>query len=737
MASWSSLMRSKDTYLQILRNLIVSFIAVSIDYILLVFVVSSRASCSSMNCNEFHAETQAQDQSEPLESNSDCGGFHQHKEHDDLQDTVCCISQQMAKSEECDNELPSPRTKENIEIMRLAKNEECHSNPQQGSQDNDERNDFLCQEMYEPEECDSPNGEREKNEEQRDLLSQQMAKPQKNIEITQHTNEDNGQKSEFVGQLMDKYEECDIKLPQHTREANDEKSGFVGQQMAEQELCDTKLREENDEKGEPNASHKKLGKYFFYDSPLSEETGVWIPVSVPPLSESDHEEWARGLYPNGGYFPEGDIGWSQCVEEDKELTMWEVVVEMLLVARGKVSSLASGDIRKVSWISSHLIEQAWKEMAETLTEANISNTTKILEAEPPKWLPDSAASGCMLCNIRFHPIICTRHHCRFCGGIFCGECTRGRSLLPSKFHLGDPQRVCDVCCVRLQSVQSYLMDQVSHAAQLPTHDVTDLSTLRSWLNFPWGQSMEYEIYKATNTIQGYNSKVGSLRPDKAIPDAILRQAKGLAILTIVKVGMMVTYNIGTGLVIARREDGTWSPPSAISSFGVGWGAQAGGELIDLIIILRTNDAIKTFSSDVHISVGAGLSAAVGIVGRVVEADVRAGDSGYAACYTYSCSKGKPTDGGQIRNLRPKVVVHKWICGGFRVETDSRVKVLLGAFVGCSLEGSIVTTRTRENSRFYGSQSINASNILLGSLPRPAAAAIFYRSLGDLYQKLEK
>lgn len=36
---------------------------------------------------------------------------------------------------------------------------------------------------------------------------------------------------------------------------------------------------------------------------------------------------------------------------------------------------------------------------------------------------------------------------------------------------------------------------------------------------------------------------------------------------------MVTYNIGTGLVIARREDGSWSPPSAISSFGIGWGAQ--------------------------------------------------------------------------------------------------------------------------------------------------------------------
>lgn len=64
-----------------------------------------------------------------------------------------------------------------------------------------------------------------------------------------------------------------------------------------------------------------------------------------------------------------------------------------------------------------------------------------------------------------------------------------------------------------------------------------------------------------------------LRQEKRIPEAILRDAKGLAILTVVKVGAVVTYNVGTGLVVALREDGSWSPPSAISSFGVGWGAQ--------------------------------------------------------------------------------------------------------------------------------------------------------------------
>ncbi|KAG2390162.1 uncharacterized protein HKW66_Vig0224320 [Vigna angularis] len=46
---------------------------------------------------------------------------------------------------------------------------------------------------------------------------------------------------------------------------------------------------------------------------------------------------------------------------------------MLLVARGKVTSLTSGDINmcNFSWISSRvLLEQAWREMAQTLTEAN-------------------------------------------------------------------------------------------------------------------------------------------------------------------------------------------------------------------------------------------------------------------------------------------------------------------------------------------------------------------------------
>jgi lipid-binding SYLF domain-containing protein len=70
-------------------------------------------------------------------------------------------------------------------------------------------------------------------------------------------------------------------------------------------------------------------------------------------------------------------------------------------------------------------------------------------------------------------------------------------------------------------------------------------------------------------------------PDKSIPEAVLDGAKGLAILTVLKVGLMVTYKMGTGLVVARKSDGTWSAPSAIASCGLGWGAQVCSSHISL------------------------------------------------------------------------------------------------------------------------------------------------------------
>ena len=134
---------------------------------------------------------------------------------------------------------------------------------------------------------------------------------------------------------------------------------------------------------------------------------------------------------------------------------------------------------------------------------NYSAYKEVLEADPPEWVPDSATSACMQCTSLFTPLTRGRHHCRFCGGIFCRVCSKGRCLLPVKFRERSPQRVCDTCYDRLDPLQGILINSISNAAQVAKHDVMDWTSTRGWLNMPVGLSMEYEIYKASNTLRSY------------------------------------------------------------------------------------------------------------------------------------------------------------------------------------------------------------------------------------------
>lgn len=45
--------------------------------------------------------------------------------------------------------------------------------------------------------------------------------------------------------------------------------------------------------------------------------------------------------------------------------------------------------------------------------------------------------------------------------------------------------------------------------------------------------------------------------------------------TILKAGFVFSGKAGSGLVIARLPDGSWSAPSCIATAGVGWGLQIG------------------------------------------------------------------------------------------------------------------------------------------------------------------
>lgn len=80
-------------------------------------------------------------------------------------------------------------------------------------------------------------------------------------------------------------------------------------------------------------------------------------------------------------------------------------------------------------------------------------------------------------------------------------------------------------------------------------------------------------------------QVARLNPEKSIPWAILKGAKGLAILTVIKAGALLTYKVGSGLVVSRRVDGSWSAPSAILSVGLGWGAQVSIKLLAVLFVV--------------------------------------------------------------------------------------------------------------------------------------------------------
>lgn len=171
-------------------------------------------------------------------------------------------------------------------------------------------------------------------------------------------------------------------------------------------------------------------------------------------------------------------------------------------------------------------------------------------------------------------------------------------------------------------------------------------------------------------------------PDKIIPPQILANAKGLAILTVLKAGFLGSGGVGSGIVVARLADGSWSAPSAIGNFGGGFGGQIGFELTDFVFILNDANAVKTFSQMGSITLGGNVSIAAGPVGRNAEAAGAASLKAVSGVFAYSKTKG--------------------------------------LFAGVSLEGKGFVERRDANEKLYN-RPIKAASILRGEVPVPPAA----------------
>ena len=66
-----------------------------------------------------------------------------------------------------------------------------------------------------------------------------------------------------------------------------------------------------------------------------------------------------------------------------------------------------------------------------------------LELEEPVWASDHHFRACPGCNETFD-MFKRKHHCRRCGGVFCGDCTTDK-VIPRRLRFIDPVRMCSKC----------------------------------------------------------------------------------------------------------------------------------------------------------------------------------------------------------------------------------------------------------------------------------------------------
>ncbi len=194
-----------------------------------------------------------------------------------------------------------------------------------------------------------------------------------------------------------------------------------------------------------------------------------------------------------------------------------------------------------------------------------------------------------------------------------------------------------------------------------------------------GKDEEAQVKQATAIMQRFKSI-----PEKEIPNQILRDAKGLAILTVTKGGFVISGKYGQGVIVARTADG-WSGPAFIRTGGVGFGPQIGGSVTEFVLVLNTPEAVAAFSKNTNVQLGGAISVAAGPVGRSAEAGVTT----KAAVYSYSVSQG--------------------------------------LFAGVSLEGTVIKSNPKGNEHYYNA-AVSIDEILKGKVTPPASAVELIKSL---------
>jgi lipid-binding SYLF domain-containing protein len=173
---------------------------------------------------------------------------------------------------------------------------------------------------------------------------------------------------------------------------------------------------------------------------------------------------------------------------------------------------------------------------------------------------------------------------------------------------------------------------------------------------------------------------GRATPDRAVPDAVWRNAECVAVFPGLKKGaFIIGGEYGKGVVSCRGAQG-WSAPAFLTLEKASWGAQVGAQSVDLMLFFMNRRGVERLLAN-NVTLGADASVAAGPVGR----------SGSA---------------GTDLQLTAEVLSY------------SRAR---GAFAGIDISGGVMRPDDSEDQKLYG-RAMSAQEILLQGGVRPPAAA---------------
>ena len=188
-----------------------------------------------------------------------------------------------------------------------------------------------------------------------------------------------------------------------------------------------------------------------------------------------------------------------------------------------------------------------------------------------------------------------------------------------------------------------------------------------------GFYVEEEDHLANGVVKS-DKPSGKQRVIKKIPTEVIKRAKGLAIFTTMRTGLWVSGAGGSGILVGRKEDGSWSPPSGILLHTAGLGFMVGVDIYDCVVVINTDKALEAFTK-VRATVGGEISVVAGPVGigGILETELH---KRQAPVFNYMKSRG--------------------------------------FYAGVQIDGTVVIERGDENERFYG-QKLAVAEILAGKV----------------------